>query len=211
MGTIYIITNLKNFKRYVGQTAVNPEQRWKDHKNCSKAVNTPRYKSPKLYNAINKYGIDTFKFEVVSSDIDNNMLDFWERYYICLYNSVQNGYNITFGGQKTTTLGWKHSEESKKKMSDNRKGKDNPNYGNNWTDGQKIYMSKKKKGKKIPKLKFIHPVEYQFKDITGIRYITKNLLQFCKTFVLDYRSMKRVITGEYSHHHGFSFIQKKRL
>jgi group I intron endonuclease len=120
MGSIYKITNKLNGKNYIGQ-AQNVNERFKNHKSNAFCKNDKNNNNiPKLYNAFRKYGLDNFRFEIISDDIDNIQLDFWERFYICLYNSVDGGYNITFGG--STPLGIKRSEEFKRKMSESKKG-----------------------------------------------------------------------------------------
>lgn len=120
MGAIYKITNKLDNKTYIGQTQ-NVSERFKNHKAnafCKNEKNANNIQ--KLYRAFRKYGLDTFRFEVISDDIDNIQLDFWERYFICLYDSVRSGYNIAYGGN--TPLGIKRSDEFKRKMSVAKKG-----------------------------------------------------------------------------------------
>lgn len=58
-----------------------------------------------------KYGFDNFKFEILEltslSELNNK-----ERFYIQLYNSKNNGYNSTFGGEDNPSL---HEEIVKKR------------------------------------------------------------------------------------------------
>lgn len=94
---VYKITNLVNNKCYIGITT-NLEKRWASHK---KAINYPYIKQP-LYNAMRKYGISNFKFEVIVDNIDDkNILGELERKYILEYNShiSQSGYNLSWGGE----------------------------------------------------------------------------------------------------------------
>ena len=62
MGYIYKITNKITNKCYIGETKQsNPESRWKEHKNTIKnGVGCPA-----LQDAVKKYGIDNFKFEIL--------------------------------------------------------------------------------------------------------------------------------------------------
>lgn len=60
MAYIYKITNSINGKIYIGKTYKTIEQRFKEHFKDSK-----RYKNRPLYRAINKYGIESFKIEVI--------------------------------------------------------------------------------------------------------------------------------------------------
>ena len=90
---IYKITNQLNGKVYIGQS-VNIEQRWKRHKQEVKNGN----KTYKLYNAIRKYGIENFSFEVLEECLRDELNE-KEIYYIKKYNSYCNGYNSTLGGQ----------------------------------------------------------------------------------------------------------------
>lgn len=88
---IYKITNKANNKIYIGQS-IHIEKRWSEHRSYYMDTNTP------LYNAIQKYGLNNFNFEVIEecavSELDNK-----EIYYINYYNSqVPNGYNIQRGG-----------------------------------------------------------------------------------------------------------------
>lgn len=92
MGFIYKITNDINDKIYIGQTTQTIEQRWKQHQYSAK------YYKYELYNAINKYGIEHFKIEIVE-ECDNSELNTKEIYWIKKYNSYEKGYNMTLGGE----------------------------------------------------------------------------------------------------------------
>ena len=94
MGYIYKITNSLNNKCYIGQTKRNPQLRWYEHKYYANKGVT--YKSA-LYNAVQKYGIDCFSFKILE-EIENEMLDEREIYYINMFDSFYNGYNNTSGG-----------------------------------------------------------------------------------------------------------------
>lgn len=112
MGYIYKITNIINNKCYIGETIQTPEKRWKDHKSAFKRNGG----CTALKSAILKYGLENFKFEVLIICFDQDRL-IYEKQYIKKYNSLApNGYNILEGGQEGV-LGYKHSEETKKKIS----------------------------------------------------------------------------------------------
>jgi group I intron endonuclease len=98
MAFIYKITNKVNGKVYIGKTnLLEPLERWVQHR--------ADYKRKKLekriiYQAMNKYGIDNFIFEVIEKT-DNDIER--ERFYIEEYKSYVgfidcNGYNATLGG-----------------------------------------------------------------------------------------------------------------
>jgi group I intron endonuclease len=118
MHYIYTITNLLNYKIYVGQTR-NPLHRWSAHK-CE--VNKNRLRFP-IHKAIAKYGIDNFQFCVIASTITVEEIDKLEIYWIDQFDSRNNkmGYNLATGGN--VSKGWHHTEESKKKIGDANRGK----------------------------------------------------------------------------------------
>ncbi len=94
-GLIYIIRNTENYKVYIGQTTLSLQDRWKQHKKPSTAK---RRKNYKLYNAINYYGINKFYCELIEDNIDIDLLNEKEIFYIAFYNSYYDGYNSTKGG-----------------------------------------------------------------------------------------------------------------
>ena len=63
--------------------------------------------SYKIYNAINKYGKDNFYVETLESNIPISELDNKEIEYIELYDSFNNGYNSTPGGNVRRIHKWK--------------------------------------------------------------------------------------------------------
>lgn len=96
---IYKITNQINGKCYIGQTIKSPEDRWKEHKQHAFGIH-PNDQKKALYQAIRKYGIENFTFEVVQDGITSHEeLDKAEIYWINYYNSFVKGYNSTLGGQ----------------------------------------------------------------------------------------------------------------
>lgn len=131
-------------KVYIGQTVQKFKERL--YKHC-------RYLdiNNKKSNAVRKY--KKFKAEVIYEGCSSNQLDDFERIFIELYNSVEKGYNLDYGGitnkirsketrekisintklamqsedvrakMRNSLLGRKLSEEHKKKLSDINKGK----------------------------------------------------------------------------------------
>lgn len=95
---IYIYTNKINGHQYVGQTN-NLQKRFNGHKSDSFNSNSHSYNYP-LHNAIRKYGLDNFNFEVIEEVNTPEEADVREQYWIKKKKShvSEGGYNITFGG-----------------------------------------------------------------------------------------------------------------
>lgn len=111
---LYIHT-CPNGKKYVGvTTASKPEFRWKEGRG---------YEHQLFGRAILKYGWDNITHEVFEVDSAEEMYR-KEVELISFYhsNDPEYGYNCSTGGEKSA-LGYRHSEEMRKKMSEARKGK----------------------------------------------------------------------------------------
>lgn len=98
MGYIYKIVNNVNNKIYIGKTEnVDPIKRFNEHKKDYKKRSNE--KRP-LYNAMKKYGIDNFSFEIIEeTDNTSDREIYWInklRTYIGFKDCV--GYNATLGG-----------------------------------------------------------------------------------------------------------------
>jgi group I intron endonuclease len=139
MGWIYIITNKVNGKSYIGQTqARNVNRRWSQEKRAPHGL---------LKKAFNRWGLENFSFETICEIPQNegwiNALDDREILEIKERNTVSpNGYNLESGGKRGKTMhednrknrsgpnspfyGKKHTEESRRKMTNSRTGH---NYG----------------------------------------------------------------------------------
>lgn len=149
VGYIYKITNKINNKIYVGQT-IDPRRRWYDHK-YEGQQEEHRYQSH-LYNAMKKYEIDNFSFEIIE-ECDRDKLDERERFWIFELNTLSpNGYNILPGGKKlfgenNPFYGKTHTEETRKILSEKHKGmydgEKNPMYGKHHTDETKEKIKQK--------------------------------------------------------------------
>lgn len=121
---IYKISNDVNDKVYIGQTTRKLKERIEDYKKETK------YKSDSrpIIRAMSKYGFKHFKFEILSDNIETKEeMDKLEIQYIKDYHSLitENGYNIELGGN---SIG-KHSEETKRKISEAQLGEKNHMYG----------------------------------------------------------------------------------
>lgn len=92
---IYKITNQLDDMCYVGQS-VDIANRWKDHAKHGLGIDAPA--SNKLYNAMQKWGIWNFSWELLE-ECPREQLNEKERYYIDLYQSEKFGYNSTKGNK----------------------------------------------------------------------------------------------------------------
>ena len=142
---IYAIRNKVDGKMYVGKS-INIESRTKDHiRNLSKEVRDKRQVNRFLWNAVKKYGLDNFEFTTLYSreNISEDELKDLELFYMDLYNTCDSefGYNLH---RDSSTNSFVH-EETRKLLSDINKGESNPNFGNKWSDDQKLRMSDIKK------------------------------------------------------------------
>lgn len=91
---IYKITNNINNKCYIGQSK-NIKRRFSDHK----SEGYRKFHADKrLYRSFEKYGLENFTFEIIETCETCN-LDEREIYWIQYYDSYNNGYNDTKGGQ----------------------------------------------------------------------------------------------------------------
>jgi group I intron endonuclease len=129
---IYKATNTVNGKYYIGKTKKSLDNRIKSHKIASTK------KDSLFYRAINKYGFDKFKWEIIAECDNANSLNNLEKKYI---SENHNGYNIAKGGDGGDTIsnhpnietirenvskfhkGKFLSEEHKEKISNSHKGK----------------------------------------------------------------------------------------
>lgn len=90
---IYKIENITNGKVYIGSSK-NIENRWKQHKTL---LRSGKHHSQHLQYSWNKYGEDSFSFEVIEDDISQEELLIKEQYWmdkLQAYNP-QKGYNIS--------------------------------------------------------------------------------------------------------------------
>ena len=140
-GIIYMIQNKINGKIYFGQTKHTFEKRY----NYDDTRIVEDVSNEHLRNSINKYGINNFyinrKFDVAYSKEE---LDELEDLYICMYETMNpdKGCNKRRGGH-----GGRFNEEFKIKMSEVTSGHKNPMYGKHHTDESKRLISEHRKGK----------------------------------------------------------------
>ena len=92
MGLIYKISNDINDKIYIGLTTRTLKIRWNEHKKYAGKNNSA------IDQAIYEFGIDHFKCELLQDNIINTELHQAERDWIAFYDSYNNGYNLTPGG-----------------------------------------------------------------------------------------------------------------
>lgn len=136
---IYGIVNKINGKTYVGQTSERFLRRYWHHQ---WKLRDNSHDNDYLQNAWNKYGEDNFEFIILEVVNDQKLLDELEIKYIAKYKNQGKSYNMLLGGggrrgfsmsehtkkiigdkNRQNMLGKKHSEETKRKMSETRSGR----------------------------------------------------------------------------------------
>ena len=139
-------------KRYIGITSQKTKKRWQNGKGY--------IGNQHFTNAIEKYGWDNFKHIIIAKGLSEEEAKWLEIELIREWDSTNpsKGYNISLGGEGTHGLcgekhpmyGKHHTEEAKKRMSENKKGKyvgeNSPNYGKHLSEETRKKMSEARKG-----------------------------------------------------------------
>lgn len=96
MQGIYKITNQISGHAYIGQS-VDIEERFRQH--IKRAYDSKKEYNKVLYAAIRLYGTNNFTFEILEEIVNIEELNDREIYWIAYYNTYNDGYNETPGGE----------------------------------------------------------------------------------------------------------------
>lgn len=135
MKGIYKITNLINGKVYIGQSDRLNERKREHFYRLERQTHSNEH----LQRAFIKYGKDNFKFEILEQ---TNMLDERELYWLNEHGGLNS--DKTYNLKDPKTKEW--SDYIRIKQSRIMTSENNPNYGNKWTQEQKLKLSKERKG-----------------------------------------------------------------
>lgn len=121
LGLIYKYTSKTTNKSYIGKTL---------HSNYTRRHNKHKYEKDDSHfgRAKTKYGYEDFELSIVEDNIPADKLDEREIFWIAEYDSFNNGYNSTKGGEGGNTYSKRtkeQMEETKRKISLANKGKNN--------------------------------------------------------------------------------------
>lgn len=113
-GVVYLIFNKVNGKMYVGQTTKTIDERFSQHATC---------KTTLIGKAIQKYGRENFRCDILKRCASKVEMDAWEKFFIAaLKTKIPLGYNLTDGGEGAT--GCPRSDETRAKISAANKGRE---------------------------------------------------------------------------------------
>ncbi len=157
---VYKHTSYESGKSYIGITSQEPQKRW--GKNGSAYLSKPSNKHWK--NAIRKYGWDGFSHEILEGNLTKSEANEKEKYYIKKYDSYNNGYNDTLGGDGGGMIGKHLSDEAKQKLSKYFKGRfvgeKNHMYGKHTNNIGKLSEQTKEKISEKIKFRIANDKEY---------------------------------------------------
>lgn len=146
MSVVYCIRNIISNRRYIGGT-IDIKKRIVFHEYyLNKKIRNVKATNRHLYDDVQKYGWNKFVIEILETFqlTDRKYIYQRELYWIYHYNTIDRkcGYNL----RRDTSSGMIVHDETRIIQSNNVRGSDNPNYGNNWSESSKLRMSEIKKG-----------------------------------------------------------------
>lgn len=127
-------------KIYIGITSRDPNRRWNNGKSYKHCV--------KFYAAIQKYGWDNIKHEILFTNLSEERAKRLEIDLIRHYKWMSISYNLTDGGDGW--LGYHHSDVTKEKLSLLNSGENNPMYGKCHSEDAKQKLREQNIGENNP-------------------------------------------------------------
>ena len=148
--TVYQHRNLKNGKSYVGMTSRKPNERWRSGKGYKNNL--------KMWNDIqNSDWNKDWKHNIIGQFEDKQEALNIEEMFIWLFDSTNEGYNTSAYASHSckhseetkkkiseSKIGITFSEEHKKKISEALSGEKSPNFGKHFSEEHKKKMSESK-------------------------------------------------------------------
>lgn len=147
MRGVYQIRNTVDNKRYIGKSN-NISRRLIDHRCALNSPTRSKDTNRHLYNAVRKYGVSAFSFEIIEileNSSESELAD-RELFWMDVHNTCERscGYNLRRDSSTTTTVADETRELFRKAI-----GNKNSNYGNRWTIEMKAAMSNKQKDRHV--------------------------------------------------------------
>jgi group I intron endonuclease len=200
-GIIYKATNLINGKIYIGKTIQKFVRRKNNHiRHASNNLDNFYF-----HNAIRKYGIENFKWEIIYECNDGLLLNLMETMKIIINHShvSEGGYNMTWGGDGQ--FGRICSDETKRNISKKLKGR-------KLTDEHRIKVIEGLKGRKMTEYNKKRLFDVKLKSYiievisTGkIYYVNNSLKEFCKNhpeYNANYKGLSACARNKQRKHKG---------
>lgn len=138
--TVYILTS-PDGKVYIGTTSLRPIVRWARGKN---------YSSKRIKEAMEKYPWDSWKKEIIATEVPRDEAYRIEKELIAKYKSQdpEYGYNTSSGGEwGGKGCHYQFTEEHRKRISLSHSGERHYAYGKHYTEEHKRKISEAQKGK----------------------------------------------------------------
>lgn len=212
--TIYCAHCICNGKKYIGQTRQELKERVQQHKNsCFRN----KYKNVKFYSALKKYGWNNFIWGIIEEG-NINIWNIKEIYWIEVYDTHRNGYNLTEGGNNRIVYE-PQCKEFELMSPDGKifKGKNIKKFcQQNNLSSQNIGnlllgRGKSCKGWKIPNTKlvgrqsqaFTNSKEYEIMTPDGKIIKGKNVSELCREYGLANSALINVLNGKLYSHKGW--------
>lgn len=198
---VYMHENRVNGKKYIGITSQKPTKRWK---------NGEGYQSnPRFYNAIQKYGWDAFRHDILFTDLTQDEAEQLEVELIAKYETLdaEKGYNLSPGGRvfsptgetrakiSASLTGRPRSAEHCRKLSEVNCGENHHQYGKPRSEQTRRKISEAIKGAANPHARAVQCVE------TGVIYPT--LLDAAAAVGGTQNNIYRACSGERKTHKGY--------
>lgn len=149
-GVIYRCTHIPTGRCYVGQ-AFNFESRKYSHLRNAQNPNSLEYNNY-FHRALRKYPESEWEWDVIcvcyadTKESLKDMLNNAEVRLIKEHKAKTDGFNMTEGGEGS--VGFKHTEESRSKISEALSGENHPMYGKHHTEESRRKTSESQKGEK---------------------------------------------------------------
>lgn len=203
---VYRIICTETSKLYVGST-VNLRKRWGEHR---RMLRRNVHSSPLLQRAWNKYGEQSFTFEILELVLVPELLTAREQYYFSTLRPFgRRGFNIapTAG----STLGKEVSQATREKMRVSLRGKPNPRRGVKLTPEQietnrlahlgipNNWLGRQHSPESIERMRLAHRQVKMLIVIApdGTEFVIHDVPEFCKEHGIHASNLYKTARGEY--------------